>query len=99
MPIGCLALAYVANTQQSMVAAAPRQAFIQPDRAGANYINASFLQNPTDRLNFFAFPRESGDVRTAFEYPKFVTTRPSHEKDADVVPERNINRVLAARPA
>jgi hypothetical protein len=32
----CNALAYVLKTQQSMVAAALRQAFLQPDRAQAS---------------------------------------------------------------
>ena len=65
------ALAYVGKTQQSMVAAALRQAFIQPDRAAASRMLrqladqfrerysklATFIDNSeTDVLNYMDFP-------------------------------------------
>ena len=67
------ALAYVGKTQQSMVAAALRQAFIQPDRAAASRMLrqladqfrerysklATFIDNSeTDVLNYMDFPMQ-----------------------------------------
>src|SRR5438105_4755499 len=67
------ALAYVSKTQQSMVAAALRQAFLQPDRAQASQMLrhvadqlrqkwpklAAFIDNSeTDVLSYFDFPEQ-----------------------------------------
>ena len=66
------ALAYVPNTQQSMVAAALRQAFLQPDRAQAS----AMLRHVADQLQqkwpkLAAFIKDSEiDVLSYRDFPE-----------------------------
>ena len=71
------ALSYVPKAQQSMAAAAMRQAFIQPDRAAASQALrhvADQLRNKSPRLGSFIDDSET-DVLTHLDFPSQHRTR------------------------
>ena len=88
------ALAYVAKTQQSMVAAALRQAFLQPDRAHASQM----LRHVTDQLRpkwpkLTAFIDDSEtDVLSYLDFPE-----PHRSKLHSTNPLERLNKEVKRR--
>src|SRR5437660_2717321 len=91
------ALAYVAKTQQSMVAAALRQAFLQPDRAQASTMLrhvADQLRQKWPKLAAFIDDSET-DVLSYLDFPeqhrsKLHSTNPLERLNKEVKPRADV---------